>query len=112
MLTPSRGLQQGLPTLVGVDIDAADTTNVRPFSVGGTPGHNPTVRCQAVGTFTAFTGNLEESHDGQTNWSTFIAFDFAASEIFIFDAAPGVSYRFNPSTVTAAVDPSIYATLT
>jgi len=111
MLLPSRGLSRGLPSLVGVDIDAADTNNVRSFSIGGTPGHNASVRCQAVGTFTAFIGNLEESHDGQTTWSTFQAFDFVASEIFLFDAAPGVSYRFNPTTVTAAVDPSIYATL-
>ena len=112
MLTPNRALQRGFPTTVAESVDAADTDEVRAFSVLGVPGALNTVKCQVTGTFVAFSGNLEASLDGQTSWSTFLAFDFLASEIFIFDASPGVSYRFNPSTVTTPVSLGIEAVLT
>jgi hypothetical protein len=111
MLTPSRGLSRGFSTLVAESVTTTGTDQVRPFSVGGTPGHNPVVRCQLAGTADAYSGNLEESHDGQSKWSTFLAFDFGASEIFLFDAAPGVSYRFNATTVTTPVTLGVRVTL-
>lgn len=111
MLNPPRGLLSGVPTLVGESINATGVSDVRLFSVSAPPGQSRTVKCQAVGTFTVFDGNLEVSMDGGTTYSTFVAFDFVASAVFIFDVTPGVLYRFNISNITQSVAPNIYATL-
>jgi len=108
-----KALPRGVPTLVAEAITATGTANVRPFSVLGVPGAINSVICQAIGTFTAFSGNIEASSDGQTTWSIFAAFDFVSTnaKFITFDAFPGLSYRFNVSVITQTVAPSIRTTL-
>jgi hypothetical protein len=112
MLTPSRALLRGFPTLVGETVSTTTTDEMRPFSYGGAPGSPGTITLEATsGTFTAFTGNLQQSSNRQTDWVNFMTFDFQASPVFIFDAVPGISYRLSPSTVTQSDPPDVYATL-
>lgn len=106
------GVPRGVPTKVGELIDATGTDDARPFSVVGVPGAVNTVRCQAIGTFTVFNGNLELSSDAGTTWAVYVAFDFVANNVFSFDAAPGIQYRFSVSNLTQSVKPNIFATLT
>ncbi len=112
MLSPARALSRGVPTLVGESISATGTGSTRMFSILATPKQEDVVTVQCKGTFAALSGNLEMTLDGGTTWSTFLAFDFAASTILIFNATAGASYRFNISTATTvSVAADILATL-
>lgn len=108
MLSPPRGLSKGMPTLVAESVAVTGTDTSRLFSIGSGFG-NTDVKLQAVGTFVALKGNLEASLDGGTTYSVFVAFDFVASAIFVFDAVPGVLYRLNFTTVTTPVGVNVYA---
>lgn len=112
MLMPYRALSQGVPTVVGLQVNATGTAQSTGFSVISSPFNPGTVTCQAVGgTFTALSGNIEASTDGGNSWSINSAFNFITTPILTFNAAGGVVYRFNFGTVTQTVPPNVQAVL-
>jgi len=111
MLDPSRALERGIPTKIAELVTATGTNQVRPFSILGVPSAPNKVHCQPTGAFTALDGNIESSINGGQTWLTYAAFNFATTKVVVFEAAPGVLYRFNVTTITQTTPPDIYATL-
>lgn len=112
MLSPSRALMVGVPTLVGTGVNVAGTTQSTPFSILKSMAIDGQVGMQAVGgAFTVLNGNIEASMDGQVTWAKFSTFDFVLAPIQVITADAGVSYRLNFLNVTVTIAPNINALL-
>lgn len=101
----SKAIAPGVLAIVVDAITAIGNDRVHPFSIL----KKAPVHLISSGTFTVLTGNLEISSDGGVTYKVFLAFDFVAMPIFVFDGVPGVKYRLNVSTLTQSSPPSIKA---
>lgn len=113
MLDPNRALSLGVPTKVADAITATGTGQSRAFSIINSMAGKSEVVCTCDGTFTVLDGNLESSANGGDAvpvWIVVTVFNFIGSPVFVFDATPGIIYRFNVSHITQSVAPNIIAT--